>query len=103
MTGSFNDPNFSKLPSGFTAFNVQNLNVNGTQTLFVTYANQATTGGIVDEFSTNGTFIKTLISDPTGAHLAAPWGMAIAPANFGQFGGDLLVANDNPNSAGVTG
>jgi uncharacterized protein (TIGR03118 family) len=103
MTGSFNDPNFSKLPSGFTAFNVQNLNVNGTQTLFVTYANQATTGGIVDEFTTNGTFIKTLVNDPTGAHLAAPWGMAIAPANFGQFGGDLLVGNDNPNSAGVTG
>jgi uncharacterized protein (TIGR03118 family) len=103
MTGSFNDPNFSKLPSGFNAFNVQNLNVNGTQTLFVTYANQATTGGIVDEFTTNGTFIKTLISDPTGAHLAAPWGMAIAPASFGQFGGDLLVANDNANSAGVTG
>jgi uncharacterized protein (TIGR03118 family) len=103
MTGSFNDPNFSKLPSGFNAFNVQNLNVNGTQTLFVTYANQATTGGIVDEFTTNGTFIKTLINDPTGAHLAAPWGMAIAPANFGQFGGDLLVGNDNPNSAGLTG
>jgi uncharacterized protein (TIGR03118 family) len=102
MTGSFNDPNFSKLPSGFTAFNVQNLNVNGTQTLFVTYANQATTGGIVDEFTTNGTFIKTLINDPTGAHLAAPWGMAIAPTSFGQFGGDLLVANDNANAAGLT-
>ena len=102
MTGSFNDPNFSKLPSGFTAFNVQNLNVNGTQTLFVTYANQATAGGIVDEFTTNGTFIKTLINDPTGAHLAGPWGMAIAPTSFGQFGGDLLVANDNANAAGLT-
>jgi uncharacterized protein (TIGR03118 family) len=25
--------------------------------------------------------------------LAAPWGVAIAPNNFGQFGGDLLVGN----------
>ena len=70
--------------------------------LFVTYANQSTGGGIVDEFSTNGTFIKTLIYDPKGFHLDAPWGLAIAPAGWGQFGGDLLVANNNPNSAGLT-
>ncbi len=25
--------------------------------------------------------------------LAAPWGIAIAPASFGKFGGDLLVGN----------
>jgi uncharacterized protein (TIGR03118 family) len=102
MTGSFSDPNFSNLPSGFRAFNVQNLDVNGTQTLFVTYANRAGIGGVVDEFSTNGTFIKTLISDTAGVHLAAPWGLTIAPTSFGQFGGDLLVGNDNPNSAGLT-
>ena len=56
----------------------------------------------MDEFSTNGTLIKTLINDTAGAHLAAPWGLAIAPAGWGQFGGDLLVANNNPNSAGLT-
>jgi uncharacterized protein (TIGR03118 family) len=99
---SFKDPNSSSFPTGYAAFNVQNLNVNGTQTLFVTYANQATTGGIVDEFKTDGTFIKTLINDTAGAHLASPWGMAIAPATFGQFGGDLLVGNNNPNSLGLT-
>ncbi len=95
--GSFSDPNFSKFPSGYAAFNVQNLSVNGTQTLFVTYANQNGTGGIVDEFNTNGGFIKTLINESTIAnpHLDAPWGLAIAPANWGQFGGDLLVANNN--------
>jgi uncharacterized protein (TIGR03118 family) len=102
MTGSFNDPNFSKLPSGFNAFNVQNLNVNGTQTLFVTYANQSGVGGVVDEFTTNGTLIKTLISDTAGVHLDSPWGMTIAPTSFGQFGGNLLVGNDTPNSAGLT-
>ena len=95
MTGSFTDPNFSQFPTGYAAFNVQNLSVNGTQTLFVTFANQATSGGIVDEFTTNGTFIKTLIDDPAGQHLDSPWGLAIAPASWGQFGGDLLVGNNN--------
>ena len=56
----------------------------------------------MDEFTTNGTFIKTLISDTAGVNLAAPWGLAIAPANWGQFGGDLLVGNNNANSAGLT-
>ena len=27
-----------------------------------------------------------------GSELAAPWGIALAPASFGIFGGDLLVA-----------
>ncbi|MGO9598007.1 MAG: TIGR03118 family protein [Isosphaeraceae bacterium] len=103
MTKSFTDPNFATtFPKGYAAFNVQNLSVNGTPTLFVTFANQSTSGGIVDEFKTDGTFIKTLISDTAGAHLASPWGMAIAPANWGQFGGDLLVGNNNPNSQGLT-
>ena len=93
MTGTIPPP--SGLPPGYTAFNVQNLLVNGVQTLFVTYANQATSGGIVDEFSTNGTLLNTLISDTAGAHLAAPWGLALAPAGWGQFGGDLLVGNNN--------
>jgi uncharacterized protein (TIGR03118 family) len=101
--GSFTDPNFGTFPSGYAAFNVQNLSVNGTQTLFVTYANQSTGGGIVDEFSTNGTFITTLINDTAGVHLSAPWGLAIAPAGWGQYGGDLLVANNNADSSGVTG
>ena len=100
MTGSFTAP--GTLPAGYAAFNVQNLNVNGTQTLFVTYANQATSGGIVDEFSTNGTFIKTLVSDTAGVNLASPWGLAIAPAGWGQFGGDLLVGNNNAGSSGLT-
>jgi hypothetical protein len=29
----------------------------------------------------------------TGGNLAAPWGIALAPSSFGQFGGDLLVGN----------
>jgi uncharacterized protein (TIGR03118 family) len=103
MTGSFKDPNFATFPTGYAAFNVQTLNVNGTPTLFVTYANQSTGGGIVDEFSTSGQYITTLINDTAGAHLNSPWGLAIAPAGWGKFGGDLLVANNNPDSNGMTG
>jgi len=102
MMGSFTDPKFATFPTGYATFNVQNLSVNGTQTLFVTYANQSTSGGIVDEFSTNGTFIKTLISDTAGLHLNSPWGLAIAPAGWGQFGGDLLVGNNNAGPDGLT-
>ena len=29
----------------------------------------------------------------TGSQLAAPWGLALAPASFGEFGGDLLIGN----------
>ena len=96
MTGKFTDPN--GLPAGFNSFNVQNLN----GLLYVTYANQSTSGGIVDVFKPDGTFVSRLINDTAGIHLAAPWGLAIAPAGWGQFGGDLLVGNNNANSAGLT-
>ena len=36
-----------------------------------------------------GTLLQTII----GSQLAAPWGIALAPASFGEFGGDLLVGN----------
>jgi uncharacterized protein (TIGR03118 family) len=89
QVGALTDPN---LPAGFTAFNVQNLN----GTLFVTYANpNSALGGLVDEFSTNGTLLTRLISDPTGTHLQTPWGLALAPADWGQFGGDLLIGNND--------
>jgi uncharacterized protein (TIGR03118 family) len=102
--GTLVDPNYNSTlkPLGINAFNVQNLSVNGVQTLFVTYANQATGGSVVDEFSTNGVYLKTLIDDPSGAHLNAAWGLAIAPAGWGQFGGDLLVGNNNADADGNT-
>ena len=37
------------------------------------------------------TFLQELVT--AGGELASPWGMAIAPAGFGAFGGDLLVGN----------
>ena len=88
MTGTITAPS---LPPGFTAFNVQNLGGN----LFVTSANpNDPTGGVVDEFTTDGKFVATISSDPTGNHLDSPWGLAIAPASWGQFAGDLLIGNN---------
>ena len=43
-------------------------------------------------FTTAGKFIKRLA---TGAPLSGPWGMAIAPEDWGDFGGALLVGNVN--------
>jgi uncharacterized protein (TIGR03118 family) len=88
--GSLVDPN--GIPAGFTAFNVQNIG----GTLFVTYANPNNPlGGVVDEFTTDGTFIKRLIDDAPGTHLDTPWGLALAPIGWGKFGGDLLVGNND--------
>jgi uncharacterized protein (TIGR03118 family) len=83
-------------------FNVQNIN----GSIFVTYApigrtaqTMATPGmGAVASFSETGALQAVL----TGAgHLAAPWGVALAPAGFGQFGGDLLVGNFSYINTGI--
>jgi uncharacterized protein (TIGR03118 family) len=89
--GAFVDPN---LPPGLVPFNVQEIN----GLIYVTYAPSSHTGqttapagtGVVAVFSTSGAFVSQLI---TGGALAAPWGIALAPANFGLFSGDLLVGN----------
>jgi uncharacterized protein (TIGR03118 family) len=46
--------------------------------------------GIVNEFDTNGNLIGRVA---TGGTLNAPWGLTLAPKNFGPFTGDLLVGN----------
>jgi uncharacterized protein (TIGR03118 family) len=92
LAGSFTDPN---LPAGYVPYNVQNLNGK----LYVEYAtvnpvtHEAAVGaglGIVDLFDANGNFLQRLASNGS---LNAPWGIAIAPAGFGEFGGDVLVGN----------
>ena len=92
VPGAFVDP---KIPPGFAPFGIQN--VGGS--IFVTYAKQdadreddvAGPGlGFVDEFDTSGTFLRRVA---TRGQLNSPWGLAMAPAAFGRFGGDLLVGN----------
>jgi uncharacterized protein (TIGR03118 family) len=46
--------------------------------------------GHVAEYDEEGSFVREL---DDGGKLNAPWGMVMAPAGFGRFGGDLLVAN----------
>ena len=98
--GQFTDPN---APAGFAPFGVKNA---GGGVLFVSYAKQDAArhddvagagNGFIDEFTTDGQFIKRFATG-TGAggtvsQLNSPIGAAIAPAGFGQFGGDLLIGN----------
>ncbi len=95
--GAFTDP---KIPAGFAPFNIWNLGGN----LYVSYAKQdpakkfdvpGVGNGFVDVFDANG---KLLSNNGTGPLIAngqlnSPWGLAIAPATFGQFAGALLVGN----------
>jgi len=87
LAGNFTDPN---LPSGFTPYNIQNIGGK----LYVMYENETTGGGVVNVFDTNGNFLQRLSSNGAGGPLSSPWGIALAPAGFGKFGGDLLVGNE---------
>ena len=46
--------------------------------------------GLVDVFDANGKLLRRLA---TGGRLNAPWGIALAPADFGRFSNTLLVGN----------
>ncbi len=48
----------------------------------------------VDEFTPDGQLVARVVnSGKKNAPLNAPWGLALAPADFGSFAGDLLVGN----------
>jgi uncharacterized protein (TIGR03118 family) len=48
--------------------------------------------GLVDVFKFNGHLQRRLI---VGGKLEGAWGMVVAPKNWGRFGGDLLVGNED--------
>ncbi|MCI0377882.1 MAG: TIGR03118 family protein [Gemmataceae bacterium] len=90
LAGNFSDPD---LPKNFKPFNIQNL---GGQ-LFVTYARDQNgdarpdgSSGFVSVFDTDGNFVERLVSR---SHLDQPWGLALAPSDFGEFSNALLVGN----------
>jgi uncharacterized protein (TIGR03118 family) len=104
LPGSFATPTtISSL--GLVPFNVQDLAGN----VYVTYAppthplqTAATPGeGAVAEFSETGAFEKVVVPGGKGEPLASPWGVVIAPATFGKFGGDLLVGNFSYVDSGI--
>jgi uncharacterized protein (TIGR03118 family) len=97
---AFTDPT---LPSGYAPFGIQAINngPGGATQLYVSYAQQAlpdkhdnTNGaglGLIDVYDTSGALVTHLV--PAGGSLNAPWGMALAPSDFGSLSGALLVGN----------
>jgi uncharacterized protein (TIGR03118 family) len=92
LVTTFTDKN---LPSGFAPFGIRNINGN----LYVTFALQDKAkhddmpgkgNGFVDVFDTDGNMIQRFASK---GKLNSPWGLALAPADFGKFSNDLLIGN----------
>jgi uncharacterized protein (TIGR03118 family) len=90
LVKSFTD---TSLPKNATPFGIQDINGK----LLVAYAD-ATGGpnGVIDVFTEDGVFVKHFAK---GAPLNQPWGMALAPSNFGPLSNTLLVSN-NLNGVG---
>jgi uncharacterized protein (TIGR03118 family) len=86
LAGNFVDP---KLKPGFTPYNIANIDGQ----LIVTYRGPTTVGGTIAEFNTDGTFVRQIAKNKKSGHLQAPWGVTLAPADFGKFSNDLLVGN----------
>jgi len=94
-TGSFVDP---KVPAGFAPFNIWNIGGK----LYVAYAKQDANkkfdvqgvgNGYVSVFDSTGKLLQSLVAGGTGSLLNSPWGLALAPSNYGKYAGDLLVGN----------
>jgi uncharacterized protein (TIGR03118 family) len=92
LVNQFTDP---RLPSGYAPFGIQAID----SRIFVSFAKQDADAedevagqglGFVDAFDTDGNLIARVARHGL---LNAPWGLALAPADFGRFSGDLLVGN----------
>jgi uncharacterized protein (TIGR03118 family) len=109
---AFMDPT---LPAGYAPFGIQALNTGaaGATQIYVAYAKQNGTDnhdqsngaglGLVDIFDTNGGFVSHLVA--AGGPLNAPWGVALAPADFGTLSNAVLIGNfgDGKINAFATG
>jgi uncharacterized protein (TIGR03118 family) len=90
-SGAFINPS---LPAGLVPFNARDIGGD----IYVTYApagrinqvNAPLGAGAVAVFDEDGNFLKQLVA---GSHLAAPWGITLAPASFGRFSNHLLIGN----------
>lgn len=97
VAGGFAD---ATLPAGYAPFGIQTLQIQGQTRIVVTYAKQDLVAedevdgaglGLVNVFDVNGTLVKHLVA--AGGALNAPWGIALAPDNFGTLSNTLLVGN----------
>lgn len=85
LTKTFGDSTLT----GLTVYGVQAIKGK----IYVTF--KGSSGGAVDVFSTAGKLIKLITKNGSAGPVLAPWGVALAPSNFGAFSGDLLVGNVN--------
>lgn len=92
LSGSFTD---RKVQHGYAPFGIQNINGQ----IWVTYAEQDKAKhdpvnkpghGFVSVFDVNGNLLHHFAQH---GHLDSPWGLAMAPSTFGQFGNDMLIGN----------
>ena len=84
--GAFTVPG---LPANLHPFNIQNLG----GTLYATFENviDPSAGGAVAAFDLKGNFLRKIVE---GGPVSAPWGLALAPSNFGPLSNALLVGNN---------
>jgi uncharacterized protein (TIGR03118 family) len=93
LIGTFRDP---ILPKGVVPFGIQDINGQ----VYVAWARaDEGPGGLIDIYTETGTLVKHLTSD---SHLNQPWGIAMAPSNFGPLSNTLLVSN-NTNAGTING
>jgi uncharacterized protein (TIGR03118 family) len=92
IAGAFTNP---AVPAGFAPFNMQVMNGK----VYVAYAKPDAEkhddvaglgNGYVSVYDMSGNLLQSLIA---AGNLNSPWGLAIAPSTFGDFGGALLVGN----------
>jgi uncharacterized protein (TIGR03118 family) len=92
VPGGFVDPN---VQDGYAPFGIATINNH----LWVTYAEQNAAKhdsvnkpghGYVSIFDSDGNLVSHFAQR---GHLNSPWGVALAPADFGQFANDFLIGN----------
>ena len=92
VPGGFVDPN---VQAGYAPFGIATINNH----LWVTYAEQDAAKhdpvnkpghGYVSVFDSDGNLVSHFAQR---GHLSSPWGVALAPGDFGQFANDILVGN----------
>jgi uncharacterized protein (TIGR03118 family) len=76
------------IPKGFTPYGIQTIN----DQIWVTFtALNKAQGGFVDVFDTEGNLVKhSAVQGP----LHSPWGIALAPADFGPMSNAILISNN---------
>jgi len=84
LTKTFTDATLT----GMKVYNVQAIKGK----IYVTF-NSTAGGGAVDVFGTAGKLLQSISKNGATGPLQAPWGVALAPADFGRLSNLLLVGN----------